>query len=167
MVRRPTTKIIHPACTRRVRRYPSDSYASYQSGQTFPNRGRKAGLADVSICEPAELDCASLGYRFELTDNDQRKKNSISYDARGSRDDLRPSLWTDGRLLSAFVTRLVKSTTSFGSKVPTSSEQSIRTQRVNSLQTGRREELRIDSVNLGEGGGWRHGAGQRKNHSAK
>ena len=43
--------------------------------------------------------------------------------------------------------------TSFGSKVLTSSEQSIRTQRVNSLQTARREELRVDSVNLAEGGG--------------
>jgi hypothetical protein len=43
----------------------------------FHNRGRTAGLADVSICELAGLDCACLWFRFELTDSDQRKKNSI------------------------------------------------------------------------------------------
>ena len=42
---------------------------------------------------------------------------------------------------------------SFGSKVPPSSEQSVRRQRVNSLQTARREELLVDSVNLAEGVG--------------
>lgn len=43
---------------------------------------------------------------------------------------------------------------SSGSKVPPSSEQSIRKQRVNSIQTARRKELCVDSsVNLAEGGG--------------
>ena len=53
---------------------------------------------------------------------------------------------------NAYLSGLWKGCPSFGSKVPTSSEQSIRTQRVNSLQTVRWEELRIDSVNLAEGG---------------
>jgi hypothetical protein len=34
-------------------------------------------LADVSICEQAERDCACFWFSFELMDNDQRKKNSI------------------------------------------------------------------------------------------
>jgi hypothetical protein len=41
------------------------------------NRVRPFIIADVSICELAELDCACLWFRFELADNDQRKKNSI------------------------------------------------------------------------------------------
>jgi hypothetical protein len=52
-----------------------------------------------------------------------------------------------------YLIALRQSSPSFGSKVPTSSEQSNRTQRVNPLQTARREELRVDSVNLAEGGG--------------
>jgi hypothetical protein len=34
-------------------------------------------LADVSIFELAEWNCACFWLRFELMDNDQRKKDSI------------------------------------------------------------------------------------------
>src|ERR1700751_3862708 len=102
MVRRPTIRIIHPACTREVRRYPSDSYASYQSDQTFHNRGRKAGLSDVRICELAELDCACLWFRFEL-DGQQAALEELHL-VRCSRVERRPTcdrnLRTNVRLLS-------------------------------------------------------------------
>src|SRR6266478_10041148 len=90
----------------------------------------------ASLATPGTEACDAVGGAFRLQ---WREWPSSEY-------------WTSSVVRAEVALRIAL--TSFGSKVPTSSEQSIRTQRVNSLQTARREGLRIDSVNLAEGGRW-------------
>src|SRR5882724_6269379 len=119
---------------------------------------RSAWCKKVELSNPADSDTTEEAphgdyvlHRFGCSqENDQLLREGRQPPYPVYHTGSRHNPWMVG---NPYLIALRQSCTSFGSKVPTSSEQNIRTQRVNSLQTGRRKELRIDSVNLAEGGG--------------